>query len=70
DLKLILFNRFGGQTQEWPWQGKKRIDLGDSITNTGNFIAPLNTYTGKFALANYGVPGHGVRTMDGLEILI
>ncbi|NBG38498.1 SGNH/GDSL hydrolase family protein, partial [Klebsiella pneumoniae] len=37
---------FGGQGQELPWQGKKRIDLGDSITNTGNFIAPLNTYTG------------------------
>ncbi|SWX00481.1 GDSL-like Lipase/Acylhydrolase [Klebsiella pneumoniae] len=54
---------FGGQTQELPWQGKKRIDLGDSITNTGNFIAPLNTYTGMIALANYGVPGQGVRTM-------
>ncbi|MCO0852777.1 SGNH/GDSL hydrolase family protein, partial [Klebsiella pneumoniae] len=57
------FIPFGGQTQELPWQGKKRIDLGDSITNTGNFIAPLNTYTGMMALANYGVPGQGVRTM-------
>lgn len=54
---------FGGRAAELPRQGQKRIDLGDSITNTGNFIAPLNSRTGMVALANYGVPGQGVRTM-------
>ncbi|SBW89906.1 SGNH/GDSL hydrolase family protein [Klebsiella pneumoniae] len=54
---------FGGQGQELPWQGKGIGFLGDSITNTGNYIAPLLSRTGMRQIANYGVPGQGVRTM-------
>ncbi|EPN6629559.1 SGNH/GDSL hydrolase family protein, partial [Raoultella ornithinolytica] len=54
---------FGGQAQELPWQGKGVGFLGDSITNTGNYIAPLLSRTGMRQIANYGVPGQGVRTM-------
>ncbi|HFP9395575.1 TPA: SGNH/GDSL hydrolase family protein [Raoultella ornithinolytica] len=54
---------FGGQAQELPWQGKGIGFLGDSITNTGNYIAPLLSRTGMRQIANYGVPGQGVRTM-------
>ncbi|HEY4467328.1 MAG TPA: SGNH/GDSL hydrolase family protein [Klebsiella sp.] len=54
---------FGGQAQELPWQGKGIGFLGDSITNTGNYIAPLLSRTGMVQIANYGVPGQGVRTM-------
>ena len=54
---------FGVQTQELPWQGKGMGFLGDSITNTGNYIAPLLSRTGMRQIANYGVPGQGVRTM-------
>ena len=54
---------FGGQTATLPWQGKGIGLLGDSITNTGNYIPKLLALTGMILRQNYGVPEQGVRTM-------
>ncbi|MDA5090060.1 SGNH/GDSL hydrolase family protein [Klebsiella quasipneumoniae subsp. quasipneumoniae] len=54
---------FGGKTATLPWQGKKIIWLGDSITNNRLYEPYVLAGTGMTELANYGVPGQTVRTM-------
>ncbi|MCU6322377.1 SGNH/GDSL hydrolase family protein [Enterobacter quasiroggenkampii] len=54
---------FGGNGSILPGQGKKVLWLGDSITHSGFYIPFVLKETGLTTLANYGVPGQGVRTM-------
>jgi|GEM_PF-3609068 len=54
---------FGGSSSALRGQGKQVIWLGDSITYSGFYIPFVIKDTGLKTLANYGVPGQGVRTM-------
>lgn len=54
---------FGGVTSALPWQNKKIIFLGDSITYNNLYPPFILAGTGMSQLANYGVSGQSVRTM-------
>ena len=54
---------FGGLTSKLPWQDKKLVILGDSISATGLYIPALVAGTGMSLLANHAVAGRAVRDM-------
>jgi lysophospholipase L1-like esterase len=57
------YQPFGGSMESLPWQNKKVIWLGDSMTYNKLYQPYILAGTGMKQLANYSVPGQGVRTM-------
>lgn len=64
DAEQTGYIAFGGSSSALPGQGKKVLWLGDSITYSGFYIPFVLKETGLTTLANYAVPGQGVRTMS------
>ncbi|SCC68833.1 hypothetical protein [Kosakonia oryziphila] len=64
DAEQTGYIPFGGSSNALPGQGKKVLWLGDSITHSGFYIPFVLKETGLTTLANYGVPGLGIRTMS------
>ena len=54
---------FGGMSNKLPWQDKKLVILGDSISATGLYIPALLAGTGMSLLANHAKAGRPVREM-------
>ena len=54
---------FGGMASKLPWQDKKLVILGDSISATGLYIPALLAGTGMSLLANHAKAGRPVREM-------
>ena len=54
---------FGGLTSKLPWQDKKLVILGDSISETGLYVSALLAGTGMSLLANHAKAGRPVREM-------
>lgn len=63
DAEQTGYIPFGGSSSALPGKGKKVLWLGDSITYSGFYIPFVLKETGLTTLANFGVPGQGVRTM-------